>query len=441
MTNGLTCNNGNERAGRPTRGAGAVLMRVSVGLAVLILLQGVVWTRQRDSKNPVPWLDIPAGWSRGMEKNVVTLVPGDLPAGAVLLFMIEPPVAHTQSLDTAYQKALSDLGPWKPVGQVQEQAANNDWRFRFGVGVTQLQGVTYTALTAVALRRDLLARFWVLADSDATYNRYQSTVLMAISSVQDIKNAHTSAVTPAPAPAPAAIASVKPDPAFGKGLSGVYMGLERGLHASVASPGMTRIEDSWEFDVLFPDGTYRRGLPIRGFNSDPAWERRQQLTRWGNWRQQGNSIIVRRGDYQTQYTLQGEQLIDTRGRTWHKLKMSGAQRIDGVYARADFRDPDAPRLVLRADGTYEDRGRFIRMVSSPSHLVEPDGDTMVTRLNGTDYQKLLGDSRGTYSFENFTLTLRAQDGRTWKINALVPAGESFPNVRQLFINSRELQRD
>jgi len=439
MTNGLTCNNGNERAGRPIRGAGAVLMRVSVVLAVLILLQGVVWTQQRDSKNPVPWLDIPAGWSRGMEKNVVTLVPGDLPAGAVLLFMIEPPAAHTQSLEAAYQKALSDLGPWKPVGQVQEQAANNDWRFRFGVGVTQLQGVTYTALTAVALRRDLLARFWVLADSDATYNRYQSTVLMAISSVQDIKNAHTSAVTPAPAPA--AIASVKPDPAFGKGLSGVYVGLERGLRASAASPGMTRIEDYREVDILFPDGTYRRGLPMRGFNSDPGWERRQQLPLWGNWRQQGNSIIVRRGNYQTQYTLQGEQLIDTRGRAWYKLKMSGAQRIDGVYARADFRDADAPRLVLRADGTYEDRGRFIRMVSSASHLVEPDGETMVTRLNETDYQKLLGDSRGTYSFENFTLTLRAQDGRIWKINALVPAGESFPNVRQLIINNYKLQRD
>jgi hypothetical protein len=437
MTERSKYNNGNVITGYPVRSAAVFLVWVGVGLAALILLQGVIWAQQKGSKNPVPWLDIPASWSRSIDNHVVILVPGDLPSGAALMFMIEPPVHNTQLLDGAYQKALSDLGPWKPVGQVQDQAANNGWRFRFGVGVTQLQGVTYTALTAVAVSRDLLARFWMLADSDATYNRYQATVLTAIASVQDIKNGITATVTPVPRP----ITSAKLDPAFGQGLSGVYVGLERGARATAASPTQTRIQDYIEIDILFPDGTYRRGLPVRGLNGDLGWERRQQLPLWGSWLKQGNSIIVRRGNYQDRYALQGEKLIDTGGRAWYKLKMSGAQRIDGVYARADYRDADAPRLVLRADGSYEDRGRFLRMVSSSWNLVEPDGETMVTRLTSAEYQKLLRAGSGTYSFENFTLTLRAQDGRIWQINAFVPVGESFPKVRQLIVNTYKLQRD
>jgi len=404
-------------------------------LALLLLLPVMVWSQQSSAQNSAPWLDIPASWSRIIKENVLILVPDDLPPGAVLMFMIEPPVPHKQTLEGAYQKALNDLGPWKPVGQVQEQAANNDWRFRFGVGVTQLEGVSYTALTAVALRRDLLARFWMLADSDTTYNRYQSTVLNAISSVQDIKNA-SGAVS---APAPAAKAASKLDPAFGKGLSGVYVGIVRSVRASAAV--QTYIDDYEEIDVFFPDGTYRRRLPIRGLNSDLAWERQQQLPLWGNWQQQGSSIIVRRGNYQSRYTLQGQQLIDDRGRAWYKVKLPAAQRIDGVYARADFRDADAPRLILRANGSYEDQGGFLRMVSSSGNLVEPDGDTMLARLNESEYKKLRRPSSGTYSYENFTLTLHAQDGRIWQVNTFVPSSESFPKVRQMVVNGYKLQRD
>jgi hypothetical protein len=404
-------------------------------LALLLLLPVMIWSQQSSAQNPAPWLDIPASWSRIIKENVLILVPDDLPPGAVLMFMIEPPVPHKQTLEGAYQKALNDLGPWKPVGQVQEQTANNDWRFRFGVGVTQLEGVSYTALTAVALRRDLLARFWILADSDTTYNRYQSTVLNAISSVQDIKNASSAAS----APALAAKAASKLDPAFGKGLSGVYVGTVRSVRASAAV--QTYIDDYEEIDVFFPDGTYRRRLPIRGLNSNLAWERQQQLPLWGNWQQQGSSIIVRRGNYQSRYTLQGQQLIDDRGRAWYKVKLPAAQRIDGVYARADFRDADAPRLVLRANGSYEDQGEFLRMVSSSGNLVEPDGDTMLARLNESEYKKLLRSSSGTYSYENFTLTLHAQDGRIWQVNAFVPSSESFPKVRQMVVNGYKLQRD
>jgi hypothetical protein len=409
--------------------------RLIGALALLLVVPVMVWAQQSSAQNAAPWLDIPASWSRIIKGNVLVLVPGDLPPGAVLMFMIEPPAPHKQSLDGAYQKALSDLGPWKPVGQVQEQPANNDWRFRFGVGVTQLEGVTYTALTAVALRRDLLARFWILADSDATYNRYQPIVLNAISSVQDIKNASAAAS----APTPAARTTAKLDPAFGKGISGVYVGIVRSVRASAAV--QTYIDDYEEIDVFFPDGTYRRRLPIRGLNGNLGWERQQQLPLWGTWLQQGSSVVVRRGNYQVRYTLQGQQLIDDRGRAWYKVKPPTAQRIDGVFARADYRDADAPRLILRADGSYEDRGNFMNMVSSSGNLVEPDGDTMLARLNESAYKKLRQSSIGTYSYENFSLTLYAQDGRIWQVNTFVPSSESFPYVKKMVINSYKLQRD
>jgi len=410
--------------------------RLIGALAMLLVVPVMIGAQQSSAQNAVPWLDIPANWSRLVKDKVLILVPGDLPAGSVLMLMVEPPAPHKQTLEGAYQKALSDLGPWKPVGQVLDQAANNDWRFRFGVGVTQLEGVNYTALTAVALRRDLMARFWVLADSDATYNRYQSIFLNAISSVQDIKSASAAASAPAPASAPVS----KLDPAFGKGVSGVYVGIVRSLRASLAT--QTYISDDEEVDVFFPDGTYRRRLPIRGLNGNLAWERQQQLPLWGTWQQQGSIVIVRRGDYQSRYTLQGQELVDERGRAWHKIKLPAAQqRIDGVYARADFRDPDAPRLILRADGSYEDRGNFMNMVSSSGNLVEPDGDTMLARLSESDYNKLRRSSIGTYTYENFSLTLHAQDGRIWQINAYVPSGENFPYVKQMVINGRKLQRD
>jgi len=197
-----------------------------------------------------------------------------------------------------------------------------------------------------------------------------------------------------------------------------------------------------EVDVFYPDGTYRRRLPVRGLASDPDWERRQQPILWGTWKRDGNKIVVRRGSYETSYTIENENtLISDRGRPWVKLALPAGTRLEGTYARDDYRDVGAPRLVLRADGTYEDRGNFLRMVGSPWHLVVPDGDTMMSRWSEADSQRALGGGSGNYTLENFTLTLRDRDGRIWQINAYVPPGEPLPAARRLVINGRALVRD
>jgi hypothetical protein len=435
---------------------------LSACLALTLGLPLLAVTTGDDARKLMPWLDIPAGWSGGVAEGVATIVPGDLLPGAALLLLVEPPAKSSETLEAAYAQALRDLGPWTPAGEPVTQRFDTGWAFRLGTGVTQLQGRSWIAQTAVALREGQRIRFWVLADSEATFNRYKNPVGVAISSAQD-SSRPAAAIHTGPEPAPA-VPAVALNPAFGQGVSGAYLGLERGARASAGAggqqlvldlaanyigignaPGSPQLQvslaDYLEVDVFFPDGTYRRGLPIRGLDGDLAWERRQQPIRWGTWKREGDQIITRRGSYTVVYTMQGDRLISHRDRPWRKLPLIKDVRLEGTFARADFRDPDAPRLVLRADGTYEDRGSFLRMVGSAWHLVVPDGDTMVSRWSDAQARRIMGGGSGTYQFRNNTLTFRDRDGRIWQINAYLPPDSQPPAARFLVINGYTLTRD
>lgn len=438
------------------------MVRMVLCFLCLAWAGGLSPAQASDPKALTPWLDVPAAWSRTVQDGVVAVSPNDLPPGASLILLVEPVKKSNQSLADAYEQALRDLGPWRPAGNPAEQRFDNGWAFRLGVGVATLEGMSYTAQTAVGHRGDLHVRFWALADSDATFNRYKNAIGTAVASAQDITHPPAK---PTGTPAPPPIASAKPDPGFGKGISGVYVGVERGLSASAgvasgpqqvfnqssgryetsntgtATAPTARISDYLEVDVFYPDGTYRRRLPVRGLASDPNWERQQQKILWGTWQQQGNKIVVRRGSYSTTYSIQNDHtLISDRGRPWMKVAPGGG-RLDGTYAREDFRRPDAPRITLRADGTYQEHDNFLRMVGSPSHLVQPDADAMVGRVSDSQLARAMSASSGTYSFDNFTLMLRTNDGRVWQINAYVPPGEPLPGARRLVINGRALMRD
>ena len=413
--------------------------KLLIGIAALFIAIGGPATAvsQADAAKSAPWLDVPASWSRKVENNVVALTPGDLPPGSSLLLLVELPTKSKESLAEAYDRALKDLGPWRPVGDPVEQSFPTGWTFRLGVGVSTLQGKSYTAQTAVARRGDLCVRFWAFADSDGTFNRYKDALGIAIASAQDITSPPIQAATPA---GPALPVGAEPDPAFGKGISGVYAGIERG---AIALPqGQSHISDFMEVDVFYPDGAYRRRLPVRGLASDRGWDQQQQPVLWGTWRREGNQVVVRRGSYTTSYTIQDERtLISDRGRPWAKVDPRSGARLDGVYARGDYRDADAPRLLLRADGTYEDRGDFLRMIGSAWNLVVPDGNTMVARWSDAEAKRAMGAGSGTYTLSAFALTLHDRDGRLWQINAYVPPGEALPMAGRLVLNGRLLVRD
>ena len=180
---------------------------------------------------------------------------------------------------------------------------------------------------------------------------------------------------------------------------------------------------------------------MRGLGSDLAWDRNLQPDFWGTWQLTGDRIIIRRTSITTTYTIKGDVLISDRDRPWRKLPTLANIRIEGSFARKDFRDADAPRLLLHSDGSYEDRNGFLRMVGSAYNLVVPDGGAMVSRWSEGESRQFLGGGSGTYSLENFTLTLHDRDGRVWQINAFLPPGETLPNVGKMVINTYKLVRD
>ena len=407
------------------------------------------------AQDPTPWLDVPTSWARTVQQGVVAVSPNDSAPGAQLILMVEPAKQSHEPLAAAYEQALRDLGPWRPVGNPVEQRFDNGWVFRLGVGVTVLEGKTYTAETAVARRGDLQVRFWVLADSDATFNRYKAATSNAIASAQDIT--HPPAQVAAPPAAP--VQSVKLDARFGKGISGVYVGLERGLRLSAGmgagtrqtynqstgryetSPGAvsqlhTNISDFTEIDVFFPDGKYRRRLPARGLLTELSFERQE-----GTWQRQGNKIVVRRGTYTTSYTVKDDHtLISDRGRPWTKVA-SPYGRIEGVYAHQNRREADAPRLVLRADGSYEDRGGFLNLMGTAWNLVVPDSDQVFKRSNQAQLRRIFGPGSGTYTVRDYALTLRDRDGRVWQFSIYLQPDEGGQRPRRLVINEREVVRE
>jgi len=433
-------------------------------ITLLWIWVSVVFAMQPgDASRITTWLDLPAAWSRKVQNNVLVVVPNDLQAGRSLLMMIEPISTSSASLKDDYKQALRDLGPWRPVGEPVEKRFDNGWVYRMGVGVVSLNDITYTAETTVARHDKMRVRFWVLADSDATFNHYKNTFSIAMSSAQDITRPKTNVATPASASDQATKFKLyRPDPAFGKGISGVYIGLERGLSFSAgagisqqqtfnqstgryeATTGVgpqlnTSISDFEEIDVFYPNGTYRRRLPTRGLAADPNWERRHQPGLWGTWRRQGNQIVTQRGSYVTRYSIKNDHiLISDRDRPWHKLPPQPSVRLDGVFVREDFRDAGAPRLVLHADGSYEDRNGFLHMMTTVWNLVVPDGESMISHWNKAQQQRFLGPGSGSYTLGDFTMTLHDRDGRIWQLTAYLPPGESAPHPRHLVINGKKL---
>jgi hypothetical protein len=435
--------------------------RTQVLAAVAVALGAGAAVAGGDATGVAPWLDVPQGWSRAVEGVVLVVTPDDLRPGEVAALLVAAPGPATGGLEEAYRAATGELGAWRPIADPVEQLLDDGWRFRHGVGVVTREDGSFVARVAVARRGDQQVRFWAMAGSDEIFNRYQERFNAAIASAQGIGRAGGAAP---PAPHPPAPAPGLPA-GFGTGVSGAWVGMERGLSASAGvGPGprqqvdpttgrittsttgaapttVATIADSEALELLFPDGTYRRGLPQRGLASDLAWDQANRRTWWGRWRREGEALHIERGGYRTRYQLDGERLVSDRGRPWVRLPRMAATRLDGTFVRADYRDADAPRLVLRADGSWEDRGGFLRMVGSACNLVEPDGDAMVSRWTDAQFTRAMTGGAGTYTFEDYTLTLRGRDGRVWQLGTYVPPPERPPAAGRLVMNGRQLVRD
>jgi len=423
-------------------------MRLAVW-AVVLLVPAVALAQH--ARKRVPWLDLPSSWTLTVRSGIVTAVPSDLRPGESLALMIEPETRSHVSLAADYEKALRDIGgPWTPIGQPVVQPRDGGWTFRLGVGNVVLGGTRYIGQTAVARNGRRRVRTWILASSGAVFNRYKNVTATAVASVQDITlKAHHGARARAGAHGSTPVTGGKVyvgkvPRGFGRGVSGVYIGLERGLHAhagyGIGAPSLSA-DIEYEIDVFYPDGTYRRRFPDRGLASDPAWERARGGALWGRWTRHGRRVVVRRGSYTTTYRIKDEHtLVSSSDREWHKMRLSPGARFEGVYASSHWLSADGPRLVLHADGTYEDRRGFLHAYAGPESLVVPDGLTMIRRMSDAQLKRAMGGGRGTYTYADFTLTLRDQDGRVWQVGLGVPPGEKMPSPRWLYLDQSRLIR-
>jgi len=224
-----------------------------------------------------------------------------------------------------------------------------------------------------------------------------------------------------------------------EGVAGVYVGLERSLRAT----------GEFTYDVtevvLFPDGQFRRnGLPRRGLDEDPSLDRDQFGEMfWGRWEQSGDEVIATASNTAYRFTVTPEGLQQEQGPIWERLPPMPLTSLDGVYAREDFRDPDAPRVQFGANGAFEERGGFFAMVGSLGSFVEPDGEH-ASEMSAAESDLLISPGRGDYTLRNFSLTLRYTDGRVARHAFYVPPApenSAGPPFRLLVIGSYLLARD
>lgn len=177
----------------------------------------------------------------------------------------------------------------------------------------------------------------------------------------------------------------------------VYRGLVRSLSAGPAGA-------SWGIGpgeaVFFADGTYRYGLPPRGLPSAP--DQAEVPSRWGTWTEADGVVeVTRDGTVESRLVRSGDTLVDAdRGVEWTPVTgFPAGFRLDGTYARADFRDPGAPRISLASDGRFVTTGSFASMVGGLLNVVGPRTDLS------------LAAGGGSYLIAPFQLALAFVDGR------------------------------
>jgi hypothetical protein len=363
------------------------------------------------AQNPTPIPAVaPAGWSAGDAQGSQVFRPPDLAPGATFAIIVPPSVAGAENLDQILdegKRVISAGSGFQAVPQALTGRSQGGWDFKYVLGDFQRGKQKFVGIVAAVHSADQVGYILAVADSAGTLQKYASQFTTFLNGL---------GVVAAPAPPNHA-------PADTQGLFGVYFGLRRGLSATAAG---NAYGDSGSLYFFLTDGTFRVGLPLRGFPSDLPFDRTAVPSRWGSWTQTGGEIVARRDREITKFLSAGANtLIDSdRNREWHKLSpFPDGLLLDGSFVRADGeRRPESPRLVLMKEGRFQTRGPFCQMIGSLSNVVEPHGyrGTNVP-YGGTD--PIWRPGEGTYEINAFSFTLHYRDGRVLQFAAYLPPGQ------------------
>ena len=359
----------------------------------------------------------PSGWNIQSEGEFRQLTPAGLAAGKSLTVYFPPVVVGSEDMDRvreAGERTLTGGQLLRGVTPAVSGRSRGGWQYQFVAGSFTRANLELYGGVAALRRGNEIGYALVIADSAATYQAHAAAITEILNSLGGV-----SAAPPA-----------AKDSLSGPGIPGVYAGLTRGLSATAAG---STLRDSRSVYVFFPDGTYRFGLPQRGVPSDLAWDRSTISARWGTWSQQAGEVRLARSGYQEAFRVAADILVDARGREWQKLApFPNGLRFDARFVRADFREPGAPRLVLRADGTFEAGDRFFNAPAALNNVLAAT----------VPEQQLWAAGRGTYEFGEFSVTFRHADGRVFQLAVYTlpgqdPRGPRFLVLGESYLYERE----
>lgn len=204
-------------------------------------------------------------------------------------------------------------------------------------------------------------------------------------------------------------------------ITGLYSGMTRGLHVRPSPFGGTALEYSLDetLHLLLPDGLYRYGMPSQGLGPGIEADRAMLPIRWGIWRAEGDTIVIERAGQTERLSITREGVLtDQDGNEFSVVRQTEAQKIDGVWAREDFREPGAPRLRLDPDGRFMTSGPFTQIVASLFNVADWGACDPNAPTSYGEIDPIWREGVGRYDFSDFALTLDYDDGRMIRIGTI-----------------------
>jgi len=390
---------------------------------------------------------VPAGWQGNAVNGSIALVPDGAAANEITIIVTQ---GSGQAATTAamLDAAWADLGNKMTVsGRKAGPSAKTHQGFDLALSFGKLSGNGQTVSAVVGALRNGSAQAVVviLLENDAVFEKHSDAIAAIIDGIA-VRGAPAAPTAPAAGAAAAPTRTVPPPkaiPGMGKGLSGVWVVLEHGLHASLSSTTGTEITTSWEVYVFLPDGRYSSRLHPEGLDNKSV----QVLTAqwpdlWGTYGVQGNQVTLTTSNgIKSTYKLAGGKLVPT-GRTGGsdmvRADTGPDLRISGTYRRSDHTEknfPGAlPTVTFTLDGRFVDANRGV-MYFHQYPWKGSDG------WSEAQYDRYKAGGSGHYRISNNTLYLVYDDGRVKVMHfAVLPTGGTAKEPKGLYVNDRWLTR-
>lgn len=385
---------------------GFMLMQTGLPLAALSLCLPLIAHAQ--TSEAVPGLVVPEGWKLERKGENLVLQPGDLRDGALFYVNIKPlkPLSDTSlrewfttqlEQDAAAQgKLLKDAPIQSPSGPnllITTRGFQND------SGEQRMIGYVGFATSSGQARLFQI----ITTPKQEVYQPYMSTALKALIGMAKndgmLKTKSTTARDDTPktkaVPRPgrkveeyrtAPGAGIKPSQ-----ILGVYMVLS--YQAGVGG----YIYPVYDPVIFLKDGTYCEDVRVPPTELDVVASRRGEPKRWGHWKRVGNEF----------------QLQDEKGKWGKPQKLQEAkpggksEKLSGTFTTIGGGGNTAygggTMIAVSNSYTFAPNGSFKSGKSVGASSAEPLSDTSVTVASKKS-------SEGTYTIDNYTLTLRYSNG-------------------------------